>query len=343
MPTLDQPEQLGGIMSLGEHLEDLRRRVIFALIGCTIGCLIAFYFGREIVFLFQEPLARVLESKGLASQAFVFSPTGAFSVYMTVSLVTGVIISAPWVLYQLWKFVSVGLYSHERKLVYLLVPFSSVMMVLGLLFSYFIMIPVCLMFLVGWSLDYPTDSVKNPVLEMVMEQLSDAGSQSPWSAMPDQVPRLPVVTGNLPDAPEGSLWLDGKSKTLKVMLGGHPRILARLQADSGLAPMIGISEYISFAMYMTLGIVAAFQLPVAMLILGWTGLVDPARLVKTRKYAVMTCFVLGALLTPQDPLSMFLLAVPLYLQFEFGLFLMHRAYRRSRGRWDNWWDQMEQG
>ena len=63
-------------------------------------------------------------------------------------------------------------------------------------------------------------------------------------------------------------------------------------------------------------------MPVFMLVLGWTGLIDPARIAKFRKYALFVCAVAGAMLTPADPVSMFILWLPLYTLFEFGLLLM---------------------
>ena len=95
-----------------------------------------------------------------------------------------------------------------------------------------------------------------------------------------------------------------------------------------LSPMIEIGQYISFVTMLMVAIVVSFQLPVVMMIVGWTGLVDPAWLSKYRRYCIFVCFVLGALLTPADPISMFALALPLWGLFELGLLVMRAGYRK---------------
>ena len=76
----------------------------------------------------------------------------------------------------------------------------------------------------------------------------------------------------------------------------------------------------------------AFQLPVVMLVLGWTGVMASETVSQSRRYCIFGCFVAGALLTPADVLSMFLLAFPLWGLFEFGLLLMKLMERRRERR-----------
>jgi sec-independent protein translocase protein TatC len=80
--------------------------------------------------------------------------------------------------------------------------------------------------------------------------------------------------------------------------------------------------------WLALGVVIAFQLPVVMLILGWSQLVSPYWLAQYRKYCVFACFALGAIFTPADPVSMLVLALPLWGLFELGVLLMKLTYRQ---------------
>ena len=72
-----------------------------------------------------------------------------------------------------------------------------------------------------------------------------------------------------------------------------------------------------------------------MMILGWTRLVEPSLLSKYRRYCIFVCFVIGALLTPADPISMFALALPLWGLFELGLIVMRLAYRKPTASPEN--------
>ena len=92
-------------------------------------------------------------------------------------------------------------------------------------------------------------------------------------------------------------------------------------APEGVAVMTDISQYLDFVLKMFFAFGIAFEVPVATLLLIWTGLVSAATLRRARPYIIVAAFTLGMLLTPPDVLSQFLLAVPLWLLFEAGLFL----------------------
>jgi len=78
-------------------------------------------------------------------------PDEAFMIYMKVSLIVGVIISGPWILYQLWLFIGAGLYSHERKYVYTYFPMSVGLFLGGAALCFFVVIPIVLQFLFGFN------------------------------------------------------------------------------------------------------------------------------------------------------------------------------------------------
>jgi len=99
-------------------------------------------FGRYIITALRIPY----DSLGLDTGLLVLSPAHGFVSYMKICLLTAVIVSCPWLIYQIWKFISYGLYSHEKKFVYIFVPMCSVLFVVGCAFCLFAVVPVTLKF-----------------------------------------------------------------------------------------------------------------------------------------------------------------------------------------------------
>lgn len=138
-------------MTLGEHLEDLRRRLIYAIIGLVIGMGISLFFGQQIIEVLKDPYVKVMEEFGLKPDLAVLDWTSSFTTYLKVSLICGVVVAAPWIFYQLWMFVSAGLYPRERRYVLFAVPFSAGLFVCGAAFFLFVMAPYVLRFLMGFT------------------------------------------------------------------------------------------------------------------------------------------------------------------------------------------------
>ncbi len=136
-------------MTLGEHLEELRARIVLALIGLFIGLVICLIFGKYIIDFISQPYVRILGQQG--QRLLVIGPAEGFVSYMRISLVAGLLLSSPWVFYHLWMFVAAGLYPHERRYVYITIPFSVALFVSGALFFMFIVAPLCLGFLVKFN------------------------------------------------------------------------------------------------------------------------------------------------------------------------------------------------
>ncbi|MFS2127844.1 twin-arginine translocase subunit TatC [Pseudomonas sp. Pseusp97] len=100
------------------------------------------------------------------------------------------------------------------------------------------------------------------------------------------------------------------------------------QAPEGVTPMTDINSYLDFlTLLFAFGV--AFEIPVATVLLVWIGVVDVAYLKKIRPYVIIGCFVVGMILTPPDPLSQTLLAVPMWLLFEAGVLFSHLIRKRG--------------
>ncbi len=93
--------------------------------------------------------------------------------------------------------------------------------------------------------------------------------------------------------------------------------------------MTDIADYLSFISMSVFAFGLAFETPIATVLLVWTGLTTPKTLAKARPYVFLMAFVIGMLLTPPDVISQTLLAVPVYLLYELGIF-MSRAISRNR-------------
>ncbi|MBN1554526.1 MAG: twin-arginine translocase subunit TatC [Phycisphaerae bacterium] len=140
-------------MSLGEHLEELRGRLLRAAVGLLVGLIVALIFGRELLAALEYPYVRVMTTLGQTPKLRALSATDGFLMYMKVSLIAGLLLSSPWVFYQLWLFVAAGLYPRERRWVLLAVPCSAGLFAAGALFYLFIVAVPMMFFFLGFN-DY---------------------------------------------------------------------------------------------------------------------------------------------------------------------------------------------
>jgi sec-independent protein translocase protein TatC len=96
----------------------------------------------------------------------------------------------------------------------------------------------------------------------------------------------------------------------------------------GVAVMTDIRSYLDFVLKLFFAFGLSFEIPIAVVILSWVGAVDPNSLAQKRPYVFVLCFVLGMLLTPPDIISQILLAVPMWLLFEVGVFFGRLVHRK---------------
>ena len=134
-------------MSLGDHLEELRRRLVYALIGLVVGTIISFCFGSRIIAFIQAPYNELMPGRPLTTLA----PADGFIGYMKISFIAGLIISSPWVFYHLWMYVAAGLYPNEKRYVHVAIPFCAALFIGGALFFLFLVAPISLVFFLKWN------------------------------------------------------------------------------------------------------------------------------------------------------------------------------------------------
>ena len=119
----DAGETTGGKMSFLEHLDELRKRIIRSCIAVAAGMLVAFVFIEPIFNFALAPARRMLPS---GSKLIYTEPGEAFSLYITLALIAGVVLATPLIMYQVWMFIAPGLYAREKKLAVPFVALTSV-------------------------------------------------------------------------------------------------------------------------------------------------------------------------------------------------------------------------
>jgi sec-independent protein translocase protein TatC len=323
-------EQSMVTMSFGEHIEELRARLILALTGLFVGVLVMFIpplnLGQRIMTQMVEPAQRALEEfykKEAAERAAAAEKAGAVSasttaivaadaligelrrlapdlklpepstvrgqvmkfpiqfsesgmigivqesarkisavislapletmtIFFLVCLVAGLVLSSPWVFYQIWAFVAAGLYRHERQYVMKFLPFSLGLFLSGVFLCFFYVLPITLNFLL-----------------------------------------------------EFNVWL-------------------------GIEPTLRLADWMSFATILPLIFGICFQTPLVMLFLSLIGIFTANDFRSKRKVAILVLVIVGAIITPtQDPFSMLLLAVPMIVLYELGIWLVQGRERKT--------------
>jgi sec-independent protein translocase protein TatC len=147
-------------LPLTSHLQELRKRLILSFIAIGVGFCLCYAFADKIFNILAAPLMDILKIKG-GSLIFI-SVAEAFFTYMKVAFIAGIIVTSPFILYQIWAFVAPGLYQKEKRYVVPFVLGGSLFFALGVLFGYYVAIPVGFKFLLGYATDFikPMPSMK---------------------------------------------------------------------------------------------------------------------------------------------------------------------------------------
>lgn len=219
------------------HLLELRKRLLNSAVALLLVFICLFPWAADLYTILAHPLLAKLPKGG---QMIATDVTTPFFVPLKVAMMTALLISLPYILYQVWRFVAPGLYLHEKRWVVPLLVASVMLFFCGMAFAYFAV--------------------------------------------------FPIVFGFITSA-----------------------------APQGVAVMTDIDKYLSFVMSMFLAFGLAFQVPIAVVLLVKTGMVTTAKLRDIRPYVVVGSFVVGAIFTPPDVVSQFMLAMPLWLLYEAGI------------------------
>jgi sec-independent protein translocase protein TatC len=143
-------ERRMGSMSLLQHLDELRKRIIYSLVAVAVCFGVCWYFAQDRIYpLIEKPILAVFKKYNMDPHLTYLSPTDPFNLYMKVGLLGGIFLASPIVLYQVWNFISPGLYRNEKRFILPFLFLSVGLFLAGGYFGYRIVFPVAMDFLIG--------------------------------------------------------------------------------------------------------------------------------------------------------------------------------------------------
>jgi len=219
------------------HLRELRSRILKSLVVILLCFLGLVYFSNDIYLTLSKPLLSFLPENSSMIATEVASP---FLAPLKLTFFTSLLLSMPFLLNQVWKFIAPGMYENEKSLSFFLMLSSLMLFYIGILFTYFLVLPLVFGF----------------------------------------------FTGAAPD---------------------------------GILIMTDISRYLDFVLSLMFAFAVAFEIPVLIFLLIWSGISSSDSLRSKRPYVIIGCFTVGMLVTPPDVISQSLLAVPAWILFELGI------------------------
>jgi sec-independent protein translocase protein TatC len=155
----EDPESLDDLsskMSFLEHLDELRKRLIYIVYSLIVGCVIAYIFIGKLFDFIMKPMYLMLphEAAGGAGKLMYTAGSEPFMLYIKIGFLAGIFIASPLILWQVWKFIAPGLYSHEKKFAIPFVLMSTMFFVAGGLFAHYVAFPVTWLFFNSFANDY---------------------------------------------------------------------------------------------------------------------------------------------------------------------------------------------
>ncbi len=327
-------------MTLGEHLEELRTRLIRAILALIVGAIICFGLSDYVMGFLCSPVLTVLERHDQPVQLNYFNPAEAFVTDVKVALIVGFIITTPYSLTQIWGFVAAGLYPNERRWVHRFAPVSIALFFAGAAFLLTIVAPLLLDFLFSYRTTLPdlgrwvpefglasgrgqleTEGVHEvwPVSQPTPAPQGDAQAAPPLPAYPFPIP---AFEQDPEDPPEGVPWLNRTEWQIRIRYGEKTLKLSRLTTTDDrprLTPTIRIAEYIMFVLHLAAAFGIGFQVPVVVAFLAAIGIATAEEMATFRRYVWLAMAVMAAIITPPDVTSMLFLLGPMAILYEVGL------------------------
>lgn len=144
-------------MTVFEHLEELRKRVGYALLYWVLCSAVAGFYSDGLMGLILRPFMEALEASGQPARMIYTVPTASFAVVFKIVLILGAFLAAPFVFLEMWGFVAAGLYGRERRLVLLVAPLSFLLFVGGAVFFHLFVLPPAVDFLFSYGREFFPD------------------------------------------------------------------------------------------------------------------------------------------------------------------------------------------
>lgn len=245
------------MMTFWEHLEELRKRIVYMLVGFVGGAALAWNIRERILVWLTTPFVQAWNGTKIGGRAELHfpAPQSLFLAYVKLALVGGLVFSLPVLLYQVWAFIAPGLYNREKRYAIPFVATSCGLFAMGGWFGWRFAFPVAFQYLLSFS--------------------------------------GPVGSGMV------------------------------------VQPSVMIDEYISFVSQMLIAFGVVFELPVLVFFLSIAGLVTYRQLLRFSRMFIVIAFVIAAVITPPDPLSQLLLAIPLCVLYFVSIGVAYVFGRRD--------------
>lgn len=221
-------------LTLVGHLAELRKRIIYSALVFILAVCTCYSFAGKIIKSTIDMAGNV--------KFVVIAPAELLMSFIKVSVIGGLIISAPFIIFQIWLFVIPGLNGKEKRYILLSLFLGSIFFIAGVTFAYFVVVPTMIVFFVGFQIE-------------------------------------------------------------------------------AISPTISLDSYLSFVLSTIFTFGAIFELPIVMILLSRFGILKVSFLKQNRKFIILIIFILAAVLTPPDVISQIILAGPMILLVEIGIFL----------------------
>ncbi len=138
-------------MGFLDHLEELRKRIVYSIISVAVGFCVCWWKVEKIYDFIQRPIMDALQKNGMAEKLVYLNPTEPFNLYLKTAALAGLFLTSPFVLYQVWMFISPGLYRKEKKYVVPFMVSTIALFTCGGYFGYRIVYPAALNFLIDFG------------------------------------------------------------------------------------------------------------------------------------------------------------------------------------------------
>ena len=156
--TVERSSRISGTncpaMNFLSHLEELRRRIVYSVLFIFAGFGACWHWSGQIFAYMQRPIMDALQRHGLEQKLVYLNPTDPFNIYLKIGLMAGIFVSSPFILYQVWLFISPGLYRRERQYALPFMVSTVLLFLAGGAFGYKIVYPATLDFLVGYGMQF---------------------------------------------------------------------------------------------------------------------------------------------------------------------------------------------
>jgi len=138
-------------MGFLDHLEELRKRIVYSVIAVAVGSVACWGYRERIYAIMQKPIMDALRANGLSEKLVYLNPTEPFNLYLKIAALAGLFLTSPFVLYQVWMFISPGLYRNEKRYVVPFMVSTIALFTSGGYFGYRVAYPRALNFLIDFS------------------------------------------------------------------------------------------------------------------------------------------------------------------------------------------------